>query len=470
VSTLAIELSDAALLAKVDASTARGEPFVSPGYALVDGHTLLTGVEAADNARLKPRLVNNRFWGELDTTPLGRPFGGDLSHADLAHAHLSTVWSHVKSGVDSVILAVPGSHSDHQLGLILGIARACGIPVDGMVDAAVAAARRPREERNLLHLDLQLHAVVLTELTQGRERVRRRVQVSEHTGLIALQDAWAKRIARTFVHHTRFDPLHVATTEQELYRRLPELLGRLCREERASLEMEAGGRVHTIEVGRRNLLDAVEEPYDGVVQLVRLLKRAGQPVSLLLSHRAAGLPGLEARFAEVGEMRVVALPADAAVQGALNDKDAIRSRGEALPFVTRLPLEEVAREPASPGAGEREARGFSPHRERPTHILHQGRAYAVTDEPFVLGVEIPEGSRGVVLTGDTAGISRSHCSVFRSGGRVLVEDHSSHGSFLNGQRIECRAELSVGDRLRVGAPGIEVESIAVTEDDGAAQD
>jgi hypothetical protein len=351
VSTLAIELSDAALLAKLDASPARGQPFVSPGYALVDGHTLLTGVEAADNARLKPRLVNNRFWGELDTTPLGRPFAGDLTHADLAHAHLSTVWSQVESGVDSVILAVPGSHSDHQLGLILGIARACGIPVNGMVDAAVAAARRPRDETNLLHLDLQLHAVVLTELTQDRELVRRRVQVSEHTGLIALQDAWAKRVARTFVQHTRFDPLHVATTEQELYRRLPGLLDRLCCKEHASLEMETGGRVHTIEVDRRNLLEAVEEPYDGVVQLVRLLKRAGQPVTLLLSHRAAGLPGLEARFAEVGEMRVVELPADAAVEGALDNKGAICSPGEALPFVIRLPLEEFAREPTSPGPG-----------------------------------------------------------------------------------------------------------------------
>ena len=109
-------------------------------------------------------------------------------------------------------------------------------------------------------------------------------------------------------------------------------------------------------------------------------------------------------------------------------------------------------------------------RERPTHLVHRGRAYAITDEPFVLGLKIPEGNRGLVLTGDTAGISRSHCSVFRSQGRVLVEDHSSHGSFLNGQRIDGRAELSVGDRLRVGAPGIELESIVVTEEDGAAQD
>jgi pSer/pThr/pTyr-binding forkhead associated (FHA) protein len=53
---------------------------------------------------------------------------------------------------------------------------------------------------------------------------------------------------------------------------------------------------------------------------------------------------------------------------------------------------------------------------------------------------------------------------------VLVEDYSSHGSFLNGQRIDGTAELSVGDRLQVGVPGIELESIAVTEDDGAAQD
>ncbi|MGB5476306.1 MAG: FHA domain-containing protein, partial [Thermoanaerobaculia bacterium] len=81
--------------------------------------------------------------------------------------------------------------------------------------------------------------------------------------------------------------------------------------------------------------------------------------------------------------------------------------------------------------------------------------------PLLLGVAIPSGAKGVNLTGETAGVSRRHCSLRRQGDEVIVEDHSTYGSYLNGSRIEGRAELSAGDRLRLGAPGIELHLIAV---------
>ena len=79
----------------------------------------------------------------------------------------------------------------------------------------------------------------------------------------------------------------------------------------------------------------------------------------------------------------------------------------------------------------------------------------------MLGVAVPAGGRGVNLTGSTAGISRRHCSLSRQGDEVIVEDHSTYGSFLNGSRIEGRATLSAGDRLRLGTPGVELHLIAV---------
>jgi pSer/pThr/pTyr-binding forkhead associated (FHA) protein len=45
--------------------------------------------------------------------------------------------------------------------------------------------------------------------------------------------------------------------------------------------------------------------------------------------------------------------------------------------------------------------------------------------------------------------------VFRSADRVVVEDHSRYGTFVNDRRIESRATLRAGDVLRVGAPGCE---------------
>ena len=67
--------------------------------------------------------------------------------------------------LDEVLLALPGSYSHDQLGLILGIARACGLPVRGLVDAAVAAsATRGATGERRIHLDLELHRAVVTEL------------------------------------------------------------------------------------------------------------------------------------------------------------------------------------------------------------------------------------------------------------------------------------------------------------------
>jgi len=71
------------------------------------------------------------------------------------------------------------------------------------------------------------------------------------------------------------------------------------------------------------------------------------------------------------------------------------------------------------------------------------------------------------LTGATAGISRSHCSVYLRNGRARVRDHSRHGTFLNGQRVDDTVQLLTGDRLRLGAPGIELLVIRVEQDNGA---
>ena len=147
-STLAVEISDAGIIAGCDpADGGCGTP--SPGFALIDGGVLLTGAEALAVARLKPRQVDNRFWSELDTVPLPGPFRGKLTRADLAHAHLASVWERSGTGAESAILVLPGTGSEAQLGLTLGIARACGMPVAGVVDAAVAsaAAGSPRGAR-----------------------------------------------------------------------------------------------------------------------------------------------------------------------------------------------------------------------------------------------------------------------------------------------------------------------------------
>jgi hypothetical protein len=138
---LALELADAGLIA-LPSEGEVGAP--SPGIAVVDGDTVDTGRSAAARSRTdapagpQPLLV-----GDLHREHRRRLRPDELRTADLAWAHLHRLWKEIGHGVTSVILALPAGTDERRAGLILGVARSAGLPVDGLVEAPVAAARRP---------------------------------------------------------------------------------------------------------------------------------------------------------------------------------------------------------------------------------------------------------------------------------------------------------------------------------------
>jgi pSer/pThr/pTyr-binding forkhead associated (FHA) protein len=100
-------------------------------------------------------------------------------------------------------------------------------------------------------------------------------------------------------------------------------------------------------------------------------------------------------------------------------------------------------------------------------VLFEGIAHVITPDPLWLGSSASsEEGRGLdVGGGPMPGLSRRHCAVFCSGGSVMVEDHSSYGTYLNGRRLEGTSEVRIGDRIRLGSPGVELMLIAVAQTD-----
>jgi hypothetical protein len=145
----------------------------SPGVALLAAGGPVVGETAAASLRLQPVLAADRFWSDPSQDAVAGPAGLAASHADLVHAHLGAVWKAVAEPGDAAVFAVPGSMRPHQLGLVLGIARSLSIPVAGTVDAAVAACADLEARAVVMHLDVQLHQAVLTELA-GQRLLRRR--------------------------------------------------------------------------------------------------------------------------------------------------------------------------------------------------------------------------------------------------------------------------------------------------------
>jgi len=441
--TIGIEIVDAALLATRDGVRVAA----SPGIALVEGAAIVTGEAAAAVARLKPALVNDRYWSDLSTASLARAEDPVASHADLAHAQLAALWRAAAQPGDDAAFAVAGTMRPREIGLLLGIARHIGIPVAGLVDAAVAASAGVPARATVLHLDVQLYQAVLTEMQGAAILRRRRVEAAQRAGQKAMHAAWAQVVAEALVRRTRFDPMHEAATEQQLYLRLPEWLAGLATRESLDATLDTNSGSFTATVRREQFTLAAEAWYAQISELVHGGHRTDEPATLLLSARAALLPALAERLGTLPGLEVVVLPDTAAAAGAASQAEAL---GPAEPpaLVTALPRAHAA----AGGERRREVAVAA------THAILAGRAYAISEEPLVVGAGDGEGRR-VAVAG--AGISHLHCTLLRDGVRTLVRDHSRYGSFVNGERVSGEMDLGAGDRLRVGTPGVVLELVTV---------
>ena len=444
--TVAIEVVDAGLVPVRDSTVAAP----SPGVALLEPAGVVVGEEAAAQLRLKPVQAFDRFWSGLGVDPLPRPVPAARSPADLAHVHLSRFWANVAEGGDEALFVVPGTLRPAELGLLAGIAGAAGIPVAGFVDLAVAACAPLEARESVLHLDLHFHQAVLTELGGNELLRRRRLEVAPRVGMRALHAAWAQLVAEAMVRRTRFDPLHQAATEQQVHDRLPGWLATLGETGSVDLEVEASAGTFGVTLRRDQFEFAAEAYYTQLSELVQATRRAGEPVTLVLSSRAAALPGLVARCAGMPEVEVAVLPEGAAALAALARTSEIGSPA-APELVTALRRAEPVTRP------EAAARALGPV---PTHVVSGGKAFPVGREPLRVG-RAPQGPRVIAVAGPPAGISREHCTIVADGGAVRVRDHSRYGTWLNGARVNGEAALAAGDRLRLGTPGVVLELVAV---------
>jgi hypothetical protein len=430
----------------------------SPGYAVVDGNQILVGEAAMKQSRLNPRASYDQFWEQLSLEALPKRHVKVQHHADLAYQHLSSLWAQVEPNPGEVIFAVPGSFNTQQLSLLLGIAKACAIPAIGLVDAATAAASTTQAAGKVWHLDAQLHRIVLTKLDASTNLARTSVHDVARRGLVALREAWANAIADAFLREARFDPMHRAESEQALYDSLPGWLACFKEQSSAVLNFKTRHRTHRLSLQRVLLIEAAAGLYQEVANNIRGHLHAGEPGKLLVSHRLHELPGALEALGCVLNCKRVPLERNATARGAVMHAAHIRSSGETLNFVTRLPLRAPVVETAV--CEERTATVS----RRPTHVLHRGRAYPITDEPLIAGAHLPAGAFGIALNADYDG--RARCSIRQHGGAIVIENLSSgEGIAFNGRKLRDRMTGQIGDIIRIGEA--ELQLIAVVNHDGA---
>jgi hypothetical protein len=286
-------------------------------------------------------------------------------------------------------------------------------------------------------------------------------------GLDRLRTAWMQSIADEFVRNTRFDPLHAADTEQALYDRLPALLTSLNQAEDTPVEMTTSSATHRIRLKRHPVEQALMPLMDAIHRQVVTLRQEyfGQqtPATIFVSHHAAALPGFCARLEAATGARAHPLAQGAAAKGALAFGTAFpyRPGQNSVPFCNRIPTKEHPQKPSAPAT----AAGHTEDRPAATHLLYRSRGYPVSETPLVIGSQVASGTPGILIHGRTEGVSRSHCTVARRDGRLVLTDTSTYGTFVNNIKVAGETELTVGQIIRVGTPGEELQVITCLEND-----
>ncbi|MDG1233378.1 MAG: hypothetical protein P8P91_14040, partial [Pseudomonadales bacterium] len=334
-----------------------------------------------------------------------------------------------------------GYYLNSDLGLLLGMAQECGMPVKGIVDQSVIAASNLPLRSNVIHLDIHLHSFTLTQISNRGILARKSVKTILETGLSTLLDRWANIIASQFIQTTRFDPMHNADTEQQLFNLLPGWIRNLPDSNTHSFSVKAAGTEHSVAISQESLLKACTPLYPQIVQAIRSEIVADEPASLLLSHRLQGFPGLKESLKLVANLEIIDLPEEKANDSAVTHTTSIIDNGGTVSHVVQLGSGEVA----PPKKQETNTSGA-------THVLWRHQAFAI-------GKALP-------IDADlSAGPRYSHNPAFTLYARndqIMIECGATDTIKINGTAVDPDSPLKPGDKIELA--GDQLTLISVPQD------
>ena len=173
------------------------------------------------------------------------------------------------------------------------------------------------------------------------------------------------------------------------------------------------------------------------------------------------LPGLREELEQLVDCELVSVPDGfAAAATSLLDLPERATDGP-VRLLRRLPLNEQG--PLAEAVSRELLGSRRSHGSPPSHLLLNGQVYSLGGDALVVGRSPVGGARAITLPDGLAGVSRRHCTFTRDGDELVLLDHSTFGTFVNGERVAERVRVRAGDRVRLGDPGVELALIAVDE-------
>ncbi len=271
--TSVIHINDNKLI--IESEIGSGRFAQSQGYAwLKDGHVVFDlDVEnkkdsAVHNCRRNPQQINSHYWQHCDQTSLAKNNAGMRHSADLIWSHLSKLVA--QYNLTDVVFVVPSHYQTTNIQLLLGIAQSCGLKVTGVVNKSLLLLHdQVLDQGNYLHIDFQLHQTVCSQLNFANDALALEdVEVLHNVSLQSMQDSFLKTMQSSFIQSTRFDPLHYADTEQQLFDQLPVLAELIQKQGKARPAVEHQSQLHNISIERKQWDDAIHHELTSISNVV----------------------------------------------------------------------------------------------------------------------------------------------------------------------------------------------------------
>ncbi|MCY3623825.1 MAG: hypothetical protein OXH68_19215 [Gammaproteobacteria bacterium] len=291
------------------------ELYRQPGVADVAPKTTVLGHKARARSRLHPQRSHNEFWQRLNAdpvTPHGRAVG---NQADLVYLQLRELYAATEEKRPAVVVVAPSAVTNEQFAVLLGIAAEAGFDVHAIVDASVAAASRQTWDGSCAVVDVSLQRATVTQVERvdtDNGPVVRRAAVDEipAAGFVPLLEGWIDVVADRFVDGTRFDPLRIAATEQQVFDQL--LTGIDTGAAEFAIEVDHHDVTRRVSVSRHALAQKSTQRYE------LFAKALGGAGTLAVSHRVLRLPGFAAFLQGAGHQLLPLTPD--ALDGAVRDQ------------------------------------------------------------------------------------------------------------------------------------------------------
>ena len=442
-----LEFNDAGLRL----SDASGILLSSPGYAYVNAKEIEFGERARKRSKVYPLSSYNQFWHKLSLDPFSKPVGNFRHNADIAFSHLQDIASSAELEGE-VVLAVPGSFSREQMAILLGLLKQSPMRPVGLVDAALMASIDHAHHESVIHIDLQLHQVVLSKMQRvGSELKRESVVLVPGAGWMNISDNLMHLFTSAFIQQCRFNPQHNAASEQMLLDNLPQWLSEEgiedsaddanLQENRSSLQVRLAqnNTVHQASLPRSALHSRLLPFFQKIVQQLAVIDPQGN-CPILVSDYMQCLPGFDTVLSSSLEGRsrsALLLNERSVAQACFDYRDALLGTSEALHFVSKI----SARQSETPVSAGSEAQ------VAPTHLLMRHQARRLSDGMSIC-VAKQEGLSSVHLLKATQAAGLADMQVV---GEILAKSGEfilqSKSLLINANALDGPQVLKLGDTL-----------------------